>query len=51
MDATAENDLSRLNFLAKCVEENIIELDVSFMPGYENLEEFIQSNIISKNTK
>ena len=45
MDATAENDLSRLNFLAKCVEENIIELDVSFMPGYENLEEFIQSNI------
>ena len=45
MDATAENDLFRLFFLADLYEKGIITLDVSFMLGYEYLEDFIKSDI------
>lgn len=45
MDATAENDLSRLNFLADSIEQGYIDLNVSFMLGYDYLEEFIEANI------
>ena len=45
MDATAENDLSRLIFLADLYDKGIITLDVSFMLGYEYLEDFIKSGI------
>tara|TARA_Y100000996_G_scaffold237200_2_gene186367 strand:- start:2071 stop:3576 length:1506 start_codon:yes stop_codon:yes gene_type:complete len=45
MDATAENDLSRLNFLADSIEQGYIDLNVSFMLGYEYLQEFTEANI------
>jgi predicted amidohydrolase YtcJ len=45
MDATAENDLSRLNLFADFIDKGIIDLDVSFMLGYEYLEEFINIGI------
>jgi predicted amidohydrolase YtcJ len=40
-DATADNDLDRLELLCDAVRRSVVEQDVTFMPGAEHLDELV----------
>lgn len=45
VDATIENDLERLRYLAQIKKAGLISSDVLFMPGWPHLHEFKENNI------
>ncbi len=45
VDATVENDIERLRYLAQIKKAGLISSDVLFMPGWPHLQEFKENNI------